>query len=564
MVQTQLKVVIFSRGAGQQQYGLGKDAKLIEQTLREFNSSGKFRVAFGHKDPYKYIGNEFADIHIYLEVPCRAAFPWAKANIVVPNAEWWFKDEWAWVKEEPTTVFFHKTQHSRSLFSVGEYIGWKSNVLVSGKTEKKDQFLYVVGGSKHKLAAAEKIVDAWLPEYSTLIIVSQIKGLEKTNVVWRTGFLRGDELKLLQEESRYHVVASLAEGYGFTMAEALNAGAKVLWTDIPVYKELWSELLGSNGCIETVAGSQTAMLDSPCVLSDSLGPAMESIDKQKPENAPAFINAMNKRFRELFERAFSKVVSHLTKDRVSIGLPFKPMLGVVTLVKNRPEWFVNALRNMELTDYPKDRLVWVIVDDGEKRVDLFIDRTRKRLPDLQIEYVSLSKSVPIGEKRNIGLRRSIEVCPSVTEFAFMDDDDHYPAGSLTKRLSFLKSFNKSVVYCSTLPMYDTTRYISAINVPPLDLAPRKRISEATLCFSRAFWEEKGFPANISVAEGEEFLNNREIQSMEIPSDGIIVSFLHGKNFTSRRVPESTVANGCHYGFSDEYFTLISQLGNAAA
>jgi hypothetical protein len=146
----------------------------------------------------------------------------------------------------------------------------------------------------------------------------------------------------------------------------------------------------------------------------------------------------------------------------------------------------------------------------------------------------------------------------------MDDDDHYPAGSLIKRLTFLKSFKKDVVYASTLPMYDTTHYISAINVPPLDLAPRKRISEATLCFSRAFWEEKGFPAIVSIAEGEEFLNGRELQSMEIPSDGVIVSFLHGKNFTSRRVPESTVPNGCHYGFSDEYFTLISQLGNADA
>jgi len=575
MVQVQLKVVIFSRGAGAQRYGLGKDAKLMELTMREFNSLGKYRVIVIHKDPYKYIDAEHADIHIYLEVPCRAAFPWAKANIVVPNPEWWLKDEWAWVKDEPSTTFFHKTKHSRDLFSTGEYVGWRyiTDSFTKAETEtkeKKDQFLYIVGGSKHKLAAANKVVDGWLPEYSKLIIVSQVKGIEKPNVVWRTGYLPAEELRLLQVESRYHVVASLAEGYGFTMTEAMAAGAKILWTDIPVYKEIWAGLLGSNGCIRTVPDT-SALLEGASIMADraslivdnGLTVAMNTIDKQQPEKAMGYITNLNRQFRELFTKAFSSVVSRLSKDVLKFAVPSSmPFLGVVTLVKNRPEWFINAVRNIELTDYPKDKLVWVIVDDGDKRVDLFIDRTKQRLPDVKIVYVSLPRPIHIGEKRNIGVQRAIDACPAITELAFMDDDDHYPAGSLTKRVCWLKSFKKPVVYCSTLPMYDTTRYISAMNVPPLDLAPRKRVSEATLCFTRAFWEEKGFPNKVSVAEGEEFLLGRELQSMEIIPDGIIVSFLHGKNFTSRRVPESTVPNGCHYGFSDEYFMLISQLGNA--
>jgi hypothetical protein len=141
----------------------------------------------------------------------------------------------------------------------------------------------------------------------------------------------------------------------------------------------------------------------------------------------------------------------------------------------------------------------------------------------------------------------------------MDDDDHYPKSSIEARVSYLKEMKKGGIYCSTLPMYDCRRYISAMNVPPMDLSPAERVSEATLGFTRAFWEARNFPAE-SVAEGEGFLKDREEQTAEIPPDGIIVSFLHGGNSTSRRVPERQEPNGCHYGFDDNYFTYLSERG----
>jgi hypothetical protein len=108
-------------------------------------------------------------------------------------------------------------------------------------------------------------------------------------------------------------------------------------------------------------------------------------------------------------------------------------------------------------------------------------------------------------------------------------------------------------------MYDCGRFISAMNVPPLDLAVEERISEATLCFKRTFWEARGFPTGVSMSEGEAFLAGRIADTAEIPPEGIIVSFLHGSNATSRRVPDSSEPNGCHYGFDDEYFLYISEL-----
>ncbi len=107
-------------------------------------------------------------------------------------------------------------------------------------------------------------------------------------------------------------------------------------------------------------------------------------------------------------------------------------------------------------------------------------------------------------------------------------------------------------------MYDTTRYISAMNVAPLDHGIGRRISEATLAFTRSFWEANGFP-DVSIGEGEEFVEGRESQTVEIPPTGIIVSFIHKGNTSSRRIPADQEPNGCHFGFTDEFFRYIHSI-----
>ena len=55
---------------------------------------------------------------------------------------------------------------------------------------------------------------------------------------------------------------------------------------------------------------------------------------------------------------------------------------------------------------------------------------------------------------------------------------------------------------------------------------------------------------------------REHKTAEISPQGVIVSFLHKGNSTSRRIPDQTEPNGCHYGFSDEYFSYLSEVSGA--
>lgn len=257
--------------------------------------------------------------------------------------------------------------------------------------------------------------------------------------------------------------------------------------------------------------------------------------------------------------------------------PPPPKVGIITVTRNRPEWWANMLQNVVKQSWPVSRLEWIIVDDGDegKRLGTQVDEFMEKSPGVMIRYVEMLTPRTIGAKRNAAVAAAAE---DVSIFVCMDDDDHYPKDSIGRRVAWLHRSvevpakvgtakakervprtQSQIGYCSTLPMYDLTRYISAMNVPPLDEGPADRVSEATLVFTREAWATKPFP-EVSMAEGQGFIEGRESVTVEIPPKDVIVSFIHRGNSSSRRIPKDQEPNGCHYGLPDEYFSYLHQIG----
>lgn len=245
-----------------------------------------------------------------------------------------------------------------------------------------------------------------------------------------------------------------------------------------------------------------------------------------------------------------------------------PRVGIVTLTRNRPQWWPVMVRNVAGARWPLNRMEWIIVDDSDEGKDLTaqVEKLREQATGLTVQYVRLSPPADGAAAMTIGAKRNAAVAAASAGtdlFVCMDDDDYYPEDSIGRRVSWLSvpggGPGRGAAYCATIPMYDTTRYISAMNAPPLILGATQRISEATLAFTRAFWTARPFP-DVSMAEGEGFIAGRETQTAEIPPYGVIVSFIHKTNTSSRRVPADQPANGCHYGFSDEFFSLVTEIG----
>ena len=130
------------------------------------------------------------------------------------------------------------------------------------KPVKKDQILFVGNIKKHKglkslLDAFEKARSSDKDFKSKLVIVGNSENFRtgdeetvarlnelssKEGFIEFTGRISNDQLKYTYAESRLLVQPSLYEGFGIPPLEALTCGTPALISDIPVFKEIYSNL----------------------------------------------------------------------------------------------------------------------------------------------------------------------------------------------------------------------------------------------------------------------------------------------------------------------------------
>lgn len=238
-----------------------------------------------------------------------------------------------------------------------------------------------------------------------------------------------------------------------------------------------------------------------------------------------------------------------------------PPITIVTPTFQRKKLMEIAFHNLLMTDYPLERVEWIVVEDNDRSPHVMkraLDEFQEKVPHLRIQYIAMEGRRSVGEKRNRGVRAA-----SHEWVLFMDDDDHYPATSFRRRMAWLlrgtvRGQPARVACCTTIAMYDLKRGVSAVNVPPSTLALSQRVSEATMTFHRSVWEERPFP-EVSISEGEGWLTGRESVVIEIPPQQIIVAFTHGGNQSSRRLPPSDQPPACFWNFPKEYLVFIHGL-----
>lgn len=586
-------------------YGLVQDSAILGRLLEGWRAP---RLRVEHCDPLTWMpprdaAGSVANIHIHMEHPCRMAMPWATYNVMVVNPEWFYVGAWDWacqpVTEGGVDLFVFKDQVAADGFRARypavaaarvAVIPWMTGppgVTPLAWASRERRFLYLIGGSVNKAAAAERIVRVWKASWPPLeiwcapAIAERLRSLvpaaATAMVEFQTEYRSVAEREARQAACAWHVVASEAEGFGYTMAEAAALGAPVLWTDLPVYRWTWGDALGAVGRISMVPRARSVDGKEPRLdngwrieSADAIRMGVESLLAISPADVRRLQEGLQTRrgwcLRE-FRAGWERVIRSAARGAHASGVPQGalrsrageelPMVGVVTVTRNRRAWWPNMVENLQRQRWPTSRLVWVLVDDGDagQRLKEDVAALHEKVPALSVLYMEVPRGDSLGAKRNAGVAAAAEA--GATYAVMMDDDDHYPESSLAERMRWLlRTPGVNAVACSTLPMYDVTRYISAMNVPPLKLGPTERLSEATVAF-RIGAAEGGWFSDKDVAEGDGWIGERY---REIPPMGIIVSFIHSANTSSRRVPEETEANGCHYGFGDDYFRYIHTIG----
>ena len=536
-------------------FGLLHDAELLKRSL-----SGYAVVNF--IDPLEV--PRISDMNIHLEVPYYVHVPWASYNVFIMNPEWYCKEQW-----DPYMKHFDLVITKEDLqIEKANVLQWTILPFTRTKVTPVKEFLYLLGNSKNKREFATKLLPSWKDTYPTIHVYSveplQIENLS-SNVKLYTEDLTKDKREKLLQTYTGHVCCSLAEGFGYTAAEADYLNVFTILNTIPVYKETYKNSENKYYIETSIKKSDKftygSFVNEIIDLENSLDNAMNEF------NSFEYKYSVNSDIKQKqYKDNLLKILDTLPQKQKQKHLPPLldrkdcPYISVITLLYNRRKFFDLARHNMILTDYPKDKIQWVIVEDSDDINEQASDKiiqTIEQFTGMDIQYVPLLKRTPVSQKRNIGVEKS-----SYDIVLFMDDDDHYPETSFRRRVAWLTKHHMKpkATVCTTIACYDLIKGVSAVNSPPFDLTLGQRISEATLTFYKSWYLDQKMDQNIQVGEGETIIKGREYEVLEMPPQQVIVAFSHNKNTSSRRIPSAeNVTPSCFYGFPKEYLKFIHSL-----
>lgn len=550
------------------QYGLSNDGKILELVLKK-----KFKnLAIKFVDFYAY-KSEIADVNIFLETISNIFMNNAKINILVPNQEYFYK---TWINYIPQYDYIlTKTKYSEDIFKSYnnqniQNIGWKSLDRYNHTVNKNfNKFLHVCGNSIHK--NTEYLIDLWKPEYPELTIIYNPKNpflfkmnkKSQSNIKYIKERLDDNKFNRLFNQCGVHLCPSETEGFGHYINEAKMCKSLVVILNAPPMNTLINEKTGilinpkKKIKLKHTLGSKYSIdKDDFDLKINQIINMSEEAKMNFGENAYKDAIKKTKEFEENIHKLFSKIFLETKKiNKINTNLledDKLPKISIVTPTYNRRNMVKLMMLNYKIMSYPLDKREWIIIDDGEEKILDLLPPDSERWK-MNIKYFSIENKMNIGKKRNLGVEKATNDI-----ILFMDDDDFYPPDSARIRVSSLINTNKDCVGCSTIGCFHITKMISIINVPPHKLGLEDRLSEATLCFKKSFWEETKFNDDSIGAEAREFISNRNDKFGEINWENVIVSLLHSKN-TSTKITYTDEPNGCHFGWSDQLFIFITSL-----
>ena len=198
----------------------------------------------------------------------------------------------------------------------------------------------------------------------------------------------------------------------------------------------------------------------------------------------------------------------------------QPLVSIITLLTDRRDFIPLLKACINIQDYDKSRIEWIVVDDSKSGIP--------DLSDCSIEplYISLSQKLTIARKRNIACR------VATGEFiVFFDDDDVHYSNRISAGLEALrKRGQRFIAGSSTMDIVDVTSGKIYRHGP---YGP-KHATAGTFFFRKQMFEATSFRDSDISGEEAFFLKNYSIPIIQLKPELTILCLAHNKNTVSKR------------------------------
>jgi hypothetical protein len=192
-----------------------------------------------------------------------------------------------------------------------------------------------------------------------------------------------------------------------------------------------------------------------------------------------------------------------------------PLVTVCTPTFNRRPFIPIMLKCFEHQTYPKDKIEWIIIDDGTDKIEDLV----AHIP--QVRYLKYSEKLTLGQKRNIG-----NDAAKGEIIVYMDDDDYYPPERISHAVDMLKQSPKALCAGSSA-MFIHFKHINKM----YQFGPYgpNHSTAATFAFKKELLKQTRFDEVSCVAEEKKFLKDYTIPFVQLESKKSILVFSHAHN-----------------------------------
>jgi hypothetical protein len=172
--------------------------------------------------------------------------------------------------------------------------------------------------------------------------------------------------------------------------------------------------------------------------------------------------------------------------------------------------------------YPKDRIEWIIVDDGTDKVRDLIEAAN--IP--QIKYFELPEKLPLGAKRNYMHTK----CKG-SIIVYMDDDDYYPPERIEHAVDRLNE-DRNALCAGSSEIYIYFKHIKKM----IQCGPYgpNHATAGTFAFRAELLKNNRYNDTAALAEERAFLKDYTVPFVQLDPMKTILVFSHEHNTFDKR------------------------------
>ena len=202
-----------------------------------------------------------------------------------------------------------------------------------------------------------------------------------------------------------------------------------------------------------------------------------------------------------------------------------PFVSICTPTFNRRPFIPYTIKCIENQDYPKDKIEWIIIDDGSDKIEDLV----KHLS--YVKYFKYNKKMSLGEKRNLMHTKS-----KGEILVYFDDDDFYPHDRVSHAVETLTN-NPNALCSGSSEIFIYFKHIKKV----YKFGPYgpNHATAGTFAFKRKLLEISKYDDKAAIAEEKQFLKNYTIPFVQLDPMKTILVFSHDHNtFDKRKLLEN--------------------------